>query len=299
MTEPERLLGGSGDDVEVALLGSAQSDTPSNRCVRRTLLALGLGAGVTAVSSAATATVATGVVATKAGASLPPAAVAASQAGIAVLVKWVGIASVAGLVTWGATTQLASRDTEVAQRPNTPLHDSEQHRPTPAAPRLPRARPTRAAPRTSVAPVAATPLTTSSDTLPVETPEANARATAAPETRKPAGAQKPPARAATQPKSAIPQASAPPQPTRSLGEEVAALDRARAAMNDDPDAALAALDDYDKGFEGGVLAQEAAVLKIEALARAGKKQRAKAAAGRFLARHPNSPLVGRVKRATR
>ena len=55
-------------------------------------------------------------------------------------------------------------------------------------------------------------------------------------------------------------------------KKVAALDKARKAMDEDPDAALAALEDYDKGFKGGVLSQEAEVLKIEALARADGNQ---------------------------
>lgn len=251
--QPERLLEG-GDDVEVALLRSAQPDAPSGDCMRKTMMALGLTSGMAAAASAA------------AGASMPPAAAAAaSKGGIAALlsgvtVKWIGVAGITGLITWGAVTQLS--DDEPPTPPPAPVAQvapaeaPEQPRPEPAAP-------------TTAAPADAAPV----EEAPTEEPE---------EIDEP----KPTPRATVAP-------VAPKKSKPSLSEEVAALDKARKAMDEDPEAALAELDKV----QGGVLAQEAQVLKIEALARAGKKDQAKAAAGAFLAKHPNSPLAPRVKRA--
>jgi hypothetical protein len=305
MTEPERLLSGSGDDVEVALLRSAEPDAPSGRCVQRTLLALGLGSGITAAASSATAasaaattasssvapaaTASSATAAATAGAvakaSIPPAAQAAGTAATggaltglfgSVTVKWIGIAGVAGLVTWGAATQLgtgpgpegAERRSDTTQ---TQAAQAEDDTPTDAAepaPVAPPHRPTDAAPPEAVpdaapepAPVALPPQQTTKHPVPA--------AASAPSTRK----RKP-----------------------SLSEEVAALDAARKAMDEDPEKALSELEKYE-GYEGGVLAQEAEVLKIEALARAGKKKQAKSAAAAFLAQYPSSPLAPRVRRA--
>lgn len=291
MTEPERMLKGSGDDVEVALLRSAMPDRPSRRAMQSTLLALGVGSGVTAATSAASASTAVATAAAaksssatavataaaaKTAASIPPAAALASEAGIAVLVKWVGIAGIAAVATWGAVSQLATNGPGPETTEITTL----------AVP--PRAAPSEVAPTPPVTNVA----------------EGTATTAAADDTERPSEVSPPVAReTATAPRPAPrPLASAPvspeaptSQPT-SLGDEVAALDQARKQMQDDPEAALAALEDYDEGFKGGVLAQEAELLRIEALSRAGKKDQARAAATTFLARHPESPLAGRVRK---
>lgn len=260
--QPQRLLEG-GDDMEVALLRSAKPDAPSGDCMRKTMMALGLTSGVAAAASAATA------------ASMPPAAAAATKGGIAALlsgvtVKWIGVAGVAGLITWGAVTQLQEDPPPEPQTAAaaTPAEHRETERET--APSQRRTAPSQAAPADAVAEVA-----------PEEEPDAPVvdppptQGHAARPTNEPSPAN--------QPKAAKP----------TLSDEVAALDKARKAMDEDPEAALAELDKV----QGGVLAQEADVLRIEALARAGKKDQAKAAASAFLAKHPNSPLASRVRRA--
>lgn len=288
MTEPERLLGGSGDDVEVALLRSALPDRPSRKAMRTTLLALGVGSGVTAATSTASAATAgtmaaaksssvTALAAAKTAASIPPAAAAASQAGIAVLVKWVGIAGIAAFATWGAVSQL-------------PANDAPQE--NQAEPMVP---PPLAAP-----PLAAPPEAPPSPPVAEVTAETVAAAPA--ECREGCVPPAPTSDEAAPPKIVAPRiatgAVVPPSTAKppSLGDEVALLDRAQKHMEDDPEAALAALEAYREGFKGGVLAQESELLRIDALSRSGKHQQARAAAAAFLAQHPKSPLAGRVRK---
>ena len=62
------------------------------------------------------------------------------------------------------------------------------------------------------------------------------------------------------------------------------------------DAALEAIEDYQSKFGDGMLAQEAKVMRIESLQRAGKHEQARAAAQQFLAQHPSSPLAPRARK---
>jgi len=81
-----------------------------------------------------------------------------------------------------------------------------------------------------------------------------------------------------------------------LADEVAALDRAREAVAaGQPARALAALDDYGRRFPGGTLAQEAVVLRIEALAASGDKAGASRLGQAFLERNPGSPHAARIR----
>jgi outer membrane protein assembly factor BamD (BamD/ComL family) len=58
---------------------------------------------------------------------------------------------------------------------------------------------------------------------------------------------------------------------------------------------LAALDDYQRRFPRGVLQQEAAMLRIEALLARGDKATARRLSQRFLEQYPRSALAARVK----
>jgi hypothetical protein len=90
-----------------------------------------------------------------------------------------------------------------------------------------------------------------------------------------------------------PRAKTPPEPT--LADETDALDRARTALGDEqPLRALATLDDYDHVLRGHRLSEEATLLRIEALEKAGMVDAARTLAGRFAAKNPNSPLVDRA-----
>ena len=75
------------------------------------------------------------------------------------------------------------------------------------------------------------------------------------------------------------------------------MDRARAAVRArDGKGALAALADYQRRFPRGTFAQEAMVLRIEALVQIGETGAARALGKKFLAAHPESPHAERIER---
>jgi hypothetical protein len=81
-----------------------------------------------------------------------------------------------------------------------------------------------------------------------------------------------------------------------LSAELGALDRARLSLTGgDARRALDALDAYDRRFPSGRLQLEAEVLRIDALAKLGRKDAARQRAETFLRRHPNSVLATRVR----
>jgi hypothetical protein len=85
--------------------------------------------------------------------------------------------------------------------------------------------------------------------------------------------------------------------TLTLQEETQALERVRAALAaGKPDSALAELDAYQKVANGGSLALEAVLLRIQALARTGRAREASELARSFIAANPNSPLGDRARR---
>jgi len=95
---------------------------------------------------------------------------------------------------------------------------------------------------------------------------------------------------------AAPEAQAAATRTAMLTEELGALDRARLALADgDARRALDALDGYDRRFPAGRLQIEAEVMRIDALAKIGRKDAARQHAEAFLRRHPNSVLATRVR----
>jgi hypothetical protein len=92
-----------------------------------------------------------------------------------------------------------------------------------------------------------------------------------------------------------------PAPSRSpgastLGDELEALKRAEQALGSgDSKSALDALDHYEHGLHGHELRAEAALLRMDALKRAGHADQAAALATRFVAENPGSPLVDRAR----
>jgi hypothetical protein len=132
------------------------------------------------------------------------------------------------------------------------------------------------------------------------------RAVAHPEALKPAN----PVEAVAERGSAEPAAQAPaatnapapvlrsnPGSNDALSAELARLDGARKKLaSGQAVAAIDALDAYGREFPRGSLRLEASVLRIEALAKAGRTSEARDRAKRFLAAHPNSVLGARVKR---
>ncbi len=101
-------------------------------------------------------------------------------------------------------------------------------------------------------------------------------------------------------------ASAPPPPravpaapaidtASGLAEEVAAIDAARATLDrGDAAGSLGQLDAYQRRFPRGTLRQEAAVMRIDALLRAGDRRAARALADRLLAAGPG-PYAERIR----
>jgi hypothetical protein len=93
---------------------------------------------------------------------------------------------------------------------------------------------------------------------------------------------------------------APAALSNTLADEVAALEVARAALRaHDPSGAIVALDRYKSRFPAGKLAQEATVVRIEALNQRGDRAAAAVLGDRFLAAHPNSPYADRVRAAAK
>jgi hypothetical protein len=83
-----------------------------------------------------------------------------------------------------------------------------------------------------------------------------------------------------------------------FGAETDALGTALAALRDRrPAEALAALDAQDSLYGQGVLGEERAASRIDALCALGRRAEARAAAARFLADHPHSLLAPRVAAA--
>jgi hypothetical protein len=81
-----------------------------------------------------------------------------------------------------------------------------------------------------------------------------------------------------------------------LGEEVSLLDHARRALaGGDPPGALRQLDAFDARFPRGSLAEEAEVLRVEALLAEDDRASATKVAARFLAAHPTSPHAARIR----
>jgi len=90
-----------------------------------------------------------------------------------------------------------------------------------------------------------------------------------------------------------------PRAVPALRDEIRLLDRARSALQQKaPKRALLELARYQERFPRGSFRQEASVLRVEALAQGGERDRAAALARDFVAQHPNSPHVDRVEQVT-
>lgn len=103
MTEPERLFHGTHSPLTRAMLGAAREETPSDRLMERTLLAVSAGSVVMGAAS------------TVAGAGTTSLSAAAA--------KWFGIGAVGGLLTMGAAVgveHMVSRPAEVSMSTRAP-----------------------------------------------------------------------------------------------------------------------------------------------------------------------------------
>jgi len=86
-----------------------------------------------------------------------------------------------------------------------------------------------------------------------------------------------------------------PHGARSIGVEIEKLDGVRRSLrSNSPADALRQLDGYYRDHPSGVLSQEAALLRIEALAASGNTAGARSAAERFLRDNPKTPHRRRI-----
>ena len=267
MTDPRRLLDGRASECspfEAHLLRAGRDEAMSAAC-KRALVASALGGGLAAAAAATTA-------------AAPGQALAMAKGGTSVLAKWM----VLGLVGTGLAVAASAF---VARSP---------------------------APLTTPAPVLTPPpsrtLATASVQASPPPPSAPLRAPSVPG---PSGAPSVPADSPPTPRASVsalggpgspPSASAPrvlPEIAEGdLAAETALLEEARDAVTRrDGEAALAVLAQHSRAFPRPALADEAFVLRVEALAAQGDGARLRALAAPWLASHPASPYAPRVRRA--
>ena len=316
MSRPRIRIDEATTDFERELLGSWEHERPPFASRRRTLALVGSGVAVGATST----TVATGAIG---GALAPAAAPKAASIGAVVIAKWVVAGSVvaAGVVTAGPYVSRA-----IIPRSATVTAPSALV----AEPVAPSAGGRRAigtlggnavAPVADVPPPSEVPPAVAVPPAPAEVARAQgpdavkaiapavpavagARAVAsrgvpAPELAPAPAPETAPARESTAAAAtdvAPSPAAAEARPSGSLGDQVASLDTARSALAaGHPQLALRAVDDYDARFPGGMLSQEAAVVRIDALERLGRRDEAAAIGQRFIESHPASPYAAKVR----
>ncbi len=250
------------DEVELLekeLFRSLQEDEPPLRARRVAAAALGLGgAAITTTIGAEGAALSS--VASK---SIAPKAMSF------LLLKWVGIGTVAGAVSLGTVHYVRPHLSSVAPKAAV----TAAHTP----------------------PAAVAPSTPADSTIPAPAPESTTAARPA-QTIAPAERAPTPTEAPTE---AVPQPApaAPPVTPSALAAEVRLLDEARDALaaTDGP-RALDALHRYGRQFPAGTLNLEATVLRIEALFMTGASSQAASLGRDFLAAHPTSTHAARVRR---
>ena len=270
MTDPTRLLDEGGDDLGSRLLRTGKASRPRPASMERALVA----ASLAAASSAAV-----GKVAGAAGGALLSA-------------KWavVGIATV-GLVALGAAT-LAPRSGSLgsAQQVSPP-----ERRATPVT--------NERTAETTSEPLASTDSTaTQQATADVKPTPPPAHRAAAPTARRQVTSP-PAAVAAAVPETPATASQPSAAPTAelaanhaTLAEELTAMDEARRAVAARrPAHALRILDDYAANYPRARFAQEAFVLRIEALVQSGQRSTALTLARRFLASYPKSTAARKVR----
>lgn len=88
------------------------------------------------------------------------------------------------------------------------------------------------------------------------------------------------------------------RPASTLGDELALITAARAALaRGMADEALAQLDRYEQRFDRGSLRPESLAARVDALCALGRRERAASVAEMFAREFPRSPLLSRVRAA--
>jgi len=275
MTAPRTRVGEGASEFERELLRAWGHEKPSARARNRTLgLVGGAAVGITSSGTAA------GAVA---------AAPKATALGLAV-VKWVVAGSLVAVGAVAVAPHVLSRSA-----PASPAASGSTPAVPPGATPDPRGRPPWAVAASAPSPVDG-PVALAPPPLPVPdlaSPAPVARAVPASMIPSPvAAALVSPSESEPPPARSLGEAHA----SRALGDQVASIDRARAALAaGDAREAVAQTDDYEARFPHGSLLQEATVLRVEALLRLGDRSRAHEVGERFLAAYPTSPHAARVR----
>jgi hypothetical protein len=261
--DPVRLLDEGGGELLRSLLSAAREEEPEAAALRRTLIAVGVGAALTTTAASASAASVTAGAASAGGvsgvggtAAVGTAKGAASSMAL-VVAKWLAIGALTGTV---ASSAVYSVSGALAPPPHA---DS-------SAPVLPV---TPVVPQNSLRP-----------RDPVELQEIP---------RPPAVVSAPvPAPAIAEPVGSQPKGDlgAP------LAAEVAALDNARQALRaSDAARTLDLLANYETTFPEGRMLPEALYLRLEAFTLRGDKSNAEAVARRILRVYPSSPHAARAR----
>jgi hypothetical protein len=258
-----RRLSHEGDAFEREILASARADRMSERGRRALLAAVGVGAAGIAASAPASTTAGTtsvgrGVVARTVG------------SGIA---KWIGCGFVACAIALAGARAMTQRHSGSPSNASLPAEGPQSPQ---EAPR-------------DIGPPAVLPSAVI-ESAPASAPAAS---TVAPGPRSLPSR----ARSAPTPGSAT-AAHDDATDAASLAAELALVETARTALREGrPRDALAALEAHRSRFARGAFEEEAAVLRIEALAKAGESATASDLARSFLDKRPRSPYAPRVRRA--
>ena len=256
MTDPRRIIHGPEGTLEAALLRSVRREAPPAQAKARMLTLLGISAGT--ASAAALATVSAKAAVTAATAS----AKATSTATLALTGKWVVVSIVGAALAVGVAREMRPSDNATIPAP-VASHDLVQ-----------------ASPRATQPVIARAPDTVKS----AEPSELVDRAASAVPSVDRSSVR-------SFPDSTAPEKSHDPS---NLADEVAALDKARAAaVAGDPARALRLLDSYQRQYPNGNLGPEAQLLRIEALVQNGQSTVALPIARRMLKDAPSGPHAER------
>jgi hypothetical protein len=303
MSEVRPLKEKATSPLARSLLDSVSLDRPDAGALGRALGAIGAGAAVVAATAAGQATAA-------AGGSVAPGA---AKGGVLLLVKWAGL-GVVGVALTASTVQLVR--TQIASEPAAAVAPTSPSEAQPlAAPRPSELPPSLALnPAPAATQVLASPPSSSvaSDLPTGSAAPATSRIEALTPERPVTLLSEPSAGSLSDPASPVPVAlpePAPPAPATpdavqpappisgdSAGAQLAALQSVRAALSaGDPLRALRELDGFDASHRSSLLAEEATVLRIDALVDCGRVAQARTLGVALLQRAPHSAYAEHVR----
>ena len=294
MSDPTRLSRLPNGGLAATLIESARDDEPPTSARSRAILALGVSGGALLTASVAEGGATLSAGAAGVGASVAAGGGASTGAGVGTalvatravatwgaVAKWVGGGAVAVAVTAGAVARIDA--------PSHPVRSNGIEVGHSGSPPAPARLPAPSQVRPDVRPVEAQPVEAPLPIVP-RAIERERPVHATPLAPSKAVARESIGEATSE--GAIRRSTL----TGDLVSEIATLDRAREAVSSGaPDRALAALDEYDRRFSAPTLTLESQVLRIEALAQKGDREKAARLAEAFLAQNPSSAHVARVR----